>query len=147
MRLRTAVTLARLAPQQLFFRIMKRRVSLERLAQWAWKGESEANGSASPSRPPRRPSEEARIIACIVRLHQLLGEEDDDCVPRSLVLYRELSRLGADPRLCVGFRSTEAGVLGHAWVEVDGKVVGETDPRVAGFNKQLTFGDGGREER
>lgn len=151
MRLRTAVTLARLAPQLVFFRMMKRRISLERLAQWAWKGEPpngtaiQGNTGTTGPRAARYADEEARVIACVVRLHQLLGGRDDDCVPRSLLLYRELSRLGADPRLCVGFKPAEGGVVGHAWVEVAGRAVGEADPVPAGFNKQLVFGEGGRE--
>ncbi len=30
----------------------------------------------------------------------------DDCLPRSLVLYRELSRQGVDPELVIGFGRT-----------------------------------------
>ena len=145
MRLRTAVTLTRLAPQLLLFRLMKRRMPLERLARWAWKGESTDRETASDRQAARRLKKEARVIACVVRLHHLLGGGDDDCVPRSLLLYRELSRLGADPRLCVGFKSVADGVAGHAWVEMNGRVVGEADPLPAGFNKQLVFGEGGRE--
>ena len=135
----TTGTILRLAPQYAFFALLKRRVSLQRLAHVAWR-EPRATPRTTAIRQPR---EEARIIACIVRLHRLLGGRDDDCVPRSLLLYRELSRLGANPKLCVGFKSAEAELLGHAWVEVDGRMVGETDPGPAGFSKQLTFGGKG----
>ena len=129
------LTLSRLVPQYLVFSVLKRRRSLQELARRAWTDPSGTNG--------RRAHAETAVVAGVVRLHNLLGGPDDDCVPRSLLLYRELSRLGADPTLCIGFKRAEAALLGHAWVEVDGHAVGEVDVQAAGFATQLTFGKRG----
>ena len=128
-RVRTALTILRLLPFYLRFARLKTRVPLDELAQRA---------ATSPGMHTPQPTEEARIVACVLRLHRLVGSRNDDCLPRSLLLFRELSRLGADPILSVGFREDGDRIAGHAWVEVRGTVVGEEDPAKT-FMKTLTF--------
>jgi hypothetical protein len=72
----------------------------------------------------------------------------DNCLERSLLLYRFLSRIGADPRLIVGVRKGRADVTGHVWVVVDERPL-DGDPTALGaFTELLVFGAGGRiEER
>jgi len=45
----------------------------------------------------------------------------DDCLERSLVAYRFLSRAGARPQLFLGFARDSARREGHAWVEVESR--------------------------
>ncbi|MEO7189936.1 MAG: lasso peptide biosynthesis B2 protein [Vicinamibacterales bacterium] len=129
LRARTAATMVRLLPLYLTFGLLKPHVSLQRLAQWAW----------TPARSNPVRGEQERIVGCVVRLRQLLRVIDTDCVPRSLILYRELSRLGRNPRLCVGFKNSGTTLEGHAWIEVDGRAIGEPDPAAAGFQRRLSF--------
>jgi hypothetical protein len=81
------------------------------------------------------------VIAAVARLRHWFGAQED-CLQSSLLLYRELSALGADPRLAVGFRRLENRVEGHAWVFVDGRAIpGETYDQP--FAPALHFGRGG----
>jgi hypothetical protein len=50
-----------------------------------------------------------------------------NCLERSLVLYRLLSRADAGPTLVLGLRKNGRPVAGHAWIEVDGEPLGEPD--------------------
>jgi hypothetical protein len=50
-----------------------------------------------------------------------------NCLERSLVLYRVLSRAGAQPALILGARRDAPSVAGHAWIEVDGAPVCEPE--------------------
>ena len=77
----------------------------------------------------------------MARLRHWFGAEED-CLQSSLILYRELSALGADPKLAVGFRRLDDRVEGHAWVFVDGRVIpGEIYQQP--FAPALHFGRGG----
>jgi len=46
------------------------------------------------------------------------------CLHRSSVIVRLLRKLGINGRLVIGYRRTP--FLAHAWVEVDGRVVGDS---------------------
>jgi hypothetical protein len=132
-RVRTASTIVRLLPAYIAFGVLKRTVPLDTLARWAW-------------RPPRAepdPVREARTVACIVRIDRLSGRMDRSCLQRSLLLYRELSRLGSAPTLCVGFRPGEGGLKGHAWVELRGRAVLDDGPSLQGFVRAFSYGSGG----
>jgi hypothetical protein len=134
-RTQTAADFARLAPIFLALRLAKRLVPIERLARWSWRD------SRSPVRDQ---TAEQRVISSVVRLGALAGRPERDCIERSLLLYRELSRAGADPRLVVGFRSEGGHVKGHAWVEADGVAIAETAPRNFGFERMWSFGPSGQ---
>jgi hypothetical protein len=47
------------------------------------------------------------------------------CAPRSLALTRLLRLQGLPARMRVGLRRAGDGLAGHAWVEHDGRVVGD----------------------
>ena len=65
-----------------------------------------------------------------------------NCLERSLLLYRLLSREGANPTIVFGVdRGTET-VAGHAWVEIDGAVV--HDAGTADYTRVATFGINGQ---
>lgn len=66
-----------------------------------------------------------------------------NCLERSLLMYRFLAELRADPVLVVGL--TNAGrTRGHAWVLVDGIPVGEREETLEEMTPVLAFGAGGK---
>ena len=130
-RLRTGRTIGRLLPIYATYAILKRMVPLPRLAKRAWQ----------QPRHPRDRATEQQVVAAIGRLRHWIGH-DADCLESSLLLYRELSRLGADPILAVGFRKRVQGVEGHAWVSIDGHPVLESATKPP-FSTALHFGHGG----
>jgi hypothetical protein len=79
----------------------------------------------------------------VLRLSQLAGLPDRDCLQRSLLLYRVLSRAGAEPTLVVGFNRINDQMLGHAWVVVDGHSVIEADTDLLRFTPTFSFGSRG----
>jgi hypothetical protein len=134
-RWRTAVTLARLLPSYVLASALRHVVPLNRLARWAWREPVARSGGGDPQ----------RLAAAVTRLGQLVPG-DRNCLRRSLVLYRELSARGADPRLVVGFRRGSLGVEGHAWVTTADGVVGDDAVHVATFTPTCRFGRAGRAE-
>jgi hypothetical protein len=129
--LRTAPTIGRLAPTYATLGILKHVVSLQQLAKWAWRD----------ARVRRDADAERRIMVAVARLRRWFGR-DHDCLQSSLLLYRELSRLGANPTLKVGFRRENDRLEGHAWVLLDGRAIpGESSEHT--FISALHFGRGG----
>ncbi|PYE53672.1 transglutaminase superfamily protein [Deinococcus yavapaiensis KR-236] len=51
----------------------------------------------------------------------LYGKREDVCLPRSLTLYVALRRYGYRPVFVSGVRRVGGAVVGHAWIELDGK--------------------------
>jgi hypothetical protein len=127
---RSVVTIARLAPFYMAAGVLKAFVDLPTLARWAWREPRES----------RDAWREKHVVACVARLSRLTPFPDTNCLQRSLLLFRELSAGGADPRLVVGFRKNGARVQGHAWIEVRGKRLGEPPPGTAGFMDAVAFG-------
>lgn len=122
-----------LLPFYVAFGVLKRLVTLQRLARWAW-------------RSGATPADEAagrRAVQAVTRISHRLGSRDRDCLQRSLVLYRALSAAGVGPRLVLGFRRDGETVRGHAWVEVGvgGRSVLPED--VSGYEEAMSFGAGG----
>jgi hypothetical protein len=116
--------------------LLKRTVRLERLARVMW------------VRPTRRASE--GDLAKVVTLSQLLARRrpplsNHRCMERSLLAYRYLSALGADPQLVVAMAAGADGLEGHAWVTVDGVPVDEAES-VARYVPLVVYGAGGRRE-
>ena len=85
----------------------------------------------------RDPEREERTIGVVARLSRASG---GNCLARSLVLYRYLSRADADPRLVVGMAKPDE-YLGHVWVTVDGRPLLETPETLRGYEEVTTFGD------
>jgi hypothetical protein len=78
----------------------------------------------------RSAAREGQIVALAQRLFGPLAEPGGGCLSRSLLLYRFLGAAGARPRLAMGVRKQEGRVVGHAWVAVDGRVVGESEEAI-----------------
>jgi hypothetical protein len=134
-RWRNVRTIVRLVPTYVALGVLERTRPIASVAAWAWR---------APARNIRDHSEEQRGVACVVKLARFAGAVDRQCLRRSMMLYRELSRLGGSPLLCVGFRKRGTTTEGHAWVVVDDRRVGESDWSSAGFEVACSFGDEGR---
>lgn len=122
-----ALAIGRLLPLYVALGALKHLVPVQTLARWAWR----------PSAGPADPERVRRAVARVWRMQGLLNLGDRDCLQRSLLLYRELSRLGADPRLTIGFRQS-ARMQGHAWVTCD-EIVAEP-ASVTGYVPAIRFG-------
>ena len=123
----------RLLPAYMLFGLLKHLVPLRLLARWAW------------CRPAgwRDRDLERRLQKRVIRLSQLVGLPDRDCLQRSLLLYRALSHAGANPKLIVGFDQMNSRIFGHAWVVVDGHPVIESETDLLRFSPVLAFGSQG----
>lgn len=132
-RLGNVLALTRLAMPYLAFVVLRRWVPLETLTRWAWR----------PAERARNHVDERLVAARVARLSQLITR-GADCLPRSLLLYRELSRRGADPRLVIGFADASRPFVGHAWVTIDGQPLGETASMLAPLTSVCVFGARGR---
>jgi len=129
----TGAALVRLAGPYLAFRALCHLVSVERLVRLAWR----------PAAVTPRPVSPSVLAARTRRLAQLLGATAD-CLPRSLVLYRELSRQGVDPELVIGFGRTGESLAGHAWVTVGGQAVEASPDSMPAMIPACVFGARGR---
>jgi hypothetical protein len=67
-----------------------------------------------------------------------------NCLDRSLVLYRFLSRSEPATRLVIGMRRESSELEGHAWVIAGDRAFGETPPSGGGFVTLATFAADGR---
>ena len=65
-----------------------------------------------------------------------------NCLERSLVLYRVLSKAGAGPNLVFGVTRGNDGVAGHAWIEMQGRVFPNGEEQA--YQRLATFGADGR---
>ncbi len=77
--------------------------------------------TASPARPP------SELLAAFSAAENLYvpRRAPDDCLPRSLALFRYLRSLGAPAEHVIGVRRVPFGA--HAWVEVDGQPLLDAD--------------------
>lgn len=69
----------------------------------------------------------ARRLAYVVKAAATRGIVSFSCLEESLVLLWLLRREGFAPKLRLGGRTMEAAVDAHAWVELDGAVLNDSD--------------------
>lgn len=129
-RVRVGLSVIGLAALYLILRIAKEFVPLTHMTRLVWR----------EPRSVRNPEAERRFMARVIRARRLFGNMDRDCLTRSLLLYGGLSRLGADPRLVVGFRKSTSGLEGHACVIIDGRALDDPQPASGEFSAALSFG-------
>ncbi|MFY9578440.1 MAG: lasso peptide biosynthesis B2 protein [Gaiellaceae bacterium] len=133
-RLKVGLLAVRMGSWALALPILKRVVPLQRLAQVM-----RDDGCG-----PRDLAYERQIVALSSLLARLRPPRfRDNCLERSLLAYRFLTRANADPRLVVGVRLGEAGVLGHAWVTLDGEPIHESPAAISEFSQVVEFGPEG----
>jgi hypothetical protein len=128
---------ALLAPRMMVWTLLvpalKRFVPLPKIARLMWV----ERHNAKPER--ERQQRIVRAVRLILRARPL--SRDENCLDRSLLLYRFLSMEMLDPRLVLGVRRGPDGVRGHAWVTVDGRPVVEAS--VAEFAPIAIIGPAG----
>ena len=129
-KLLTGLVLIRLLPVYVLLGLLKHLLPLRWLTWWAWR---------APARQRDRNAEK-QLVTRVLRLSELVSLPDRDCLQRSLLLYRELSRAGADPILVVGFQRLSDRIVGHAWVIVDGESVIELASNLARISPVCSFG-------
>lgn len=114
---------------------LKWRFPLPRLVRLMW-------WSGEPDAPSAERNER---IAALARA--LSGPAEiralDNCLERSLILYRFLSRAGAEPELVVGFSRSSGEVGAHAWVYLDGQALPGHEELLDDFETAIRFGRGG----
>ena len=103
---------------------------------------SELLASLTPA-PARRPADRRSryfAIRAAVHLSRLLpANRRGDCLVRSLAVYAELRRQGWPVRFVSGVRRGPEGVVGHAWVELDGEVLAELNEPANRRTYQVNF--------
>ncbi|PYR38106.1 MAG: lasso peptide biosynthesis B2 protein [Acidobacteria bacterium] len=124
------VLIARMMPWRVVLPVAKRVIPLSTLV----------SVMALPRRfLERRPLREKRVASLAHRVSGLGARSPANCLERSLLAYRFLSEMGAGPRLVLGVRKQGATVEGHAWVEVDGRAMGEPAPQDLGYAPTTSF--------
>jgi hypothetical protein len=100
---------------------------------------------ASKREVARRSEREARTSELASLLYRASSPSlGDNCLERSLVTYRYLGRLGADPSLVVAVAKGERSVIGHVWVSVDGNPIHDAPEFVRQYVPILEFDASGR---
>jgi hypothetical protein len=108
--------------------LLKWIVPLPRLARLMW---------AAGGQRERDPAREEQIATLAEAISgRRGGRRLDNCLERSLVAYRFLSRAGAEPELVVGVSHDEP-VRGHVWVRLDGEPLRDS---VDEFEEVTAFG-------
>lgn len=98
-----------------------------------------------PTTPRRDPALERRIVTLARWGARLVRwKAGGNCLERGLITYRYLGAAGASPTLVVGIgRADQHTVIGHAWVLVDGRPVGESESSLAIYTPALAFAPDG----
>lgn len=116
--------------------LLKRAVPLQRLVRFA---------RLDPRRSTRNLEREAKVAALAEWLFKVRPRRArDNCLERSLVAYRFLGRLNAQPELIVGVGSEDETVVGHVWVTVDGRPVHDQPASLDAYEAVVVFGSDGR---
>jgi Transglutaminase-like superfamily len=116
--------------------VLKHLLSLPVLVRLMWAGKG---------RGQRWPEREQRMVQLAFWLYRSRRPTARGrCLERSLLLYRFLSLSHASPQLVAGVCKRGAGLLGHAWVSVEGQPVGESVAAVSEFVPVLMAGPGGQ---
>ena len=118
--------------------LLKRTIAVKTLVRWL-----------SPRHRARSPLEGSIRGARLATLRHFLAHGgrlvvSENCLERSLMLYRFLAEVGADPRLIMGVRRDEGSTDGHVWVEVDGEPL--VDATTTRYTPILVFDAGGAVE-
>ncbi len=128
-----ALLVLRLLGWRLALAVLKRTVPISTLVRLM----------ATPDRQSTRDTR--RIVELVDWLYAPRRDRDlGNCLDRSLVLYRFLSRNEPGTRLVLGMRRGSSELEGHAWVIAGDRAFGETPPSGDGFVALATFAADGR---
>jgi hypothetical protein len=110
--------------------LLRRRMSLTALVELA------AHPNAAPDIVAQR-----RVLRFA---HAFYRRTEGTCLERSLLVFRYLGHAGAAPELVVGFMREGEGLIGHAWVEVEGRPLLELEDPTTRYVSIVRFGSDGR---
>jgi 2-polyprenyl-6-methoxyphenol hydroxylase-like FAD-dependent oxidoreductase len=131
-----AALLGRMLPWWVALPLLKRATPLPRLVRFA---------QLDPRRTARDLEREAKVAALAEWLFKVRPRPArDNCLERSLVAYRYLGRLNAEPELVVGIGGEEGTTVGHVWVTVDGHPVHDQPATLDAYEAVVVFGADGR---
>ena len=122
---------ARILGWSIVFRVAKHILPLPWLVRIAWSVRRKAADDRELARI-------VRLTAGVPALRPIRGR--DNCLERSLLAYRYLSRAGAAPVLVSGVSRRGEKIAGHAWVLLDGEPVHESAAALAEFLPVVQFG-------
>jgi alkylation response protein AidB-like acyl-CoA dehydrogenase len=88
----------------------------------------------------RNAAREEEVVALTRALYRRDRQTRDKCLERSLVTYRFLARLGAEPSLYVGMTRGHDGISGHVWTSLDEEPVHDSPELLAHLVPVLAFG-------
>lgn len=99
----------------------------------------------SPRTPQRDTAREERIVTFARWGARLIRwKSGGNCLERGLIAYRYLGEAGANPTLVVGLgRADRGGVIGHAWVLIDGRPAGESQAAIDAYTAVFAFAPDG----
>lgn len=116
-----------------------------RIGLWGWplprlveQLSRQAKRQASPAPSGLEPRRLGRIVYRVLRLGPIRAR----CLYSSLVFYRLLREQGAEPELVIGLPAQATSPDAHAWVELDGAVVGPPPGRL-GHKRLARYGAAG----
>lgn len=100
----------------------------------------------APRTTVRSLAREARIVTFAGWAARLVRwKAGGNCLERGLIAYRYLGSAGAAPTLVVGLaRGEVGGIIGHAWVMVDGRPAGESQSALDTYTPVFAFAPDGR---
>ena len=79
--------------------------------------------------------ERAVALGAAVRRVAMYGVPRSQCLARSLAICELLEEHGIrGARLRIGVQPTEVSISAHAWVELQGAIIGDTDEHVGAFH-------------
>jgi hypothetical protein len=117
-------------------RLLKHILPLESLVRLMHRSGAGAAGSRQLQR---------RVEAYLSQTGRFPRRPPSNCLERSLGVYRLLCGGNLAPRLVVGFRRGDSGgLLGHVWVMVDRRALGEDPARLATYTSVIEFDADGR---
>lgn len=130
-----AVLLARMLGWSALLPVLKRTIPLHRLVRLM---------RLEPTGKARNREREAKVVALsgwVFRSRPRRGR--DNCLDRSLVAYRFLSRMNTQPELVVGFGKDGEALLGHVWITVDKQPVHDPADSLEPYATIVVFGSDG----
>jgi hypothetical protein len=89
-----------------------------------------------------RNGEPQRIVELAERVFDN-PSSSQNCLGRSMVTYRYLSKTSVEPQLVIAFRKGAAPVVGHAWVTVDALPVHDSPDALDEFEPLVIFSSAG----
>ena len=111
--------------------LLKRLLPLKALTRLMW-----SEGRAGRSRARER--EIVRLSFVLARLRP--PSFRSNCLERSLLAYRFLAQVNADPHLVIAVSGSDRGLVGHAWVTLDDRPVHDSPAEIGEFVPIGEFG-------